>query len=536
MRSRLRELLHRLRIFLKSIRFQLTLWAAGTLAIILVAFSAFIYVRQAQSMVYEAQSQLQLKSQQLEGLYRMSVQGESDADHPLPPSLASRGGVMLPDNMTLAVVAPDGQTLQTAGNIDSAEVSQIFTAWQTRGQPNQPAFSPTPLSLPGFASARDSVIYLVTPLFAERRWIGLIILGRPVDPNGQLPRLLVTLLVGSLGILALILAGGYWLVGTALYPIRTITRTARAIGESDLRRRLNLKREDELGELAGTFDQMLDRLQAAFDRQRQFTADASHELRTPLTIVGLETDRALEKQRSPQEYESALQVIRSENEFMSHLVNELLTLARLDSGQIALKSEALDLSDLTLEVMERLAPLARHKQVGLYTGELPETPIHGDRQYLTLMITNLVENAIKYSPEKQGAVQVNTGTRLENGATRAWLRVEDNGPGIRAENLPHLFDRFYRVDKARARDADEGQPDGVGLGLAIVQWVARAHQGEVSVSSQVGEGTTFEVRLPASTNSPPSPDPFPRFGGRGRGMGPAQYNALYAHWNHLSPF
>ena len=140
---------------------------------------------------------------------------------------------------------------------------------------------------------------------------------------------------------------------------------------------------------------MLNRLESAFDRQRQFTADASHELRTPLTIVDLETARALDHRRTVDEYERALHVIRSENDFMTHLVNNLLTLARMDSGRAVIKPEEIDLSDLAVEVMERLEPLAREKGVELQARDLPETIILGDRQYLTQMLSNLVENAIK---------------------------------------------------------------------------------------------------------------------------------------------
>ncbi|MEJ2353846.1 MAG: HAMP domain-containing protein, partial [Anaerolineales bacterium] len=142
-----------------------------------------------------------------------------------------------------------------------------------------------------------------------------------MDPTGQLHRLFLTLLVGGLGMLVIALAGGYWLADRAMRPVKTITLAAQQISETDLSRRLNLGRQDELGKLADTFDQMLARLQAAFDRQRQFTADASHELRTPLTIVNLEASRALDGKRSRQEYQQALSLIQSENEFMSRLVS-----------------------------------------------------------------------------------------------------------------------------------------------------------------------------------------------------------------------
>jgi two-component system OmpR family sensor kinase len=257
--------------------------------------------------------------------------------------------------------------------------------------------------------------------------------------------------------------------------------------------------------LADTFDAMLGRLQAAFDRQRQFTADASHELRTPLTIVGLEADQALSRHRSSEDYERAFKVIKSENEFMAHLVNDLLTLARMDAGQTTLRMETIDLSDIALDVVERLSSLAKRSDVTIDLGELPEVSIQGDHQHLSQMLTNLVENAIKYAGGRGHQVHIETGSHSNGAGAYGWVRVEDDGPGIPAEHLPHLFDRFYRVDKSRTRqqdetlEADQGKaPEGSGLGLSIVQWVAQAHGGMVNVRSELGKGSCFEVELPLS--------------------------------------
>jgi signal transduction histidine kinase len=161
---------------------------------------------------------------------------------------------------------------------------------------------------------RDNYLFVVAPITLNHAAIGSLILGSPIDPTGQMDRLLLTLVFGNIATLAIALAGGYWLADRAMRPVRMITRAAREISETDLSHRLNLGARDELGELADTFDGMLSRLQAAFSRQRQFTADASHELRTPLTIINLETGRALAARRTRQEYERALTVIQSENE------------------------------------------------------------------------------------------------------------------------------------------------------------------------------------------------------------------------------
>ncbi len=327
-------------------------------------------------------------------------------------------------------------------------------------------------------------------------------LALPLDPRGQLKRLFITLVV-LIGLTLLVsFAGGFWLADRAMRPVKTIADKARSIGETDLSQRFNLPQKDEIGQLAETFDSMLARLESAFARQRQFTADASHELRTPLTIVNLETTRALSASRPAKEYQRALQVIQSENELMSHLVNDMLTLARMDARQESLHQEPLDLSDLALDVVERLMPLANRQEIKLETGELPEVLILGDRQSLTQMLTNLVENAIKYTAQNgptKCAMSSSKQVRILS-RTLGWVRVSDTGPGIPGEHLAHLFDRFYRVDESRTRGEDtsndESSPTGSGLGLAIVESIAKLHGGNIEVKSELGKGSIFEIIFP----------------------------------------
>jgi signal transduction histidine kinase len=295
--------------------------------------------------------------------------------------------------------------------------------------------------------------------------------------------------------------GGYWLAGKALRPVKMITRTANEINATDLRRRLNLQRKDEFGELAATFDQMLGRLDAAFKRQTQFTADASHELRTPLTIIDLEINRALTQLYTPEEYRQILETVQTENEQMTAIVNNLLLLARADTGQIVLHLQELDLSDIALANVERLLPLAKQSGITLSTGDLPELLVNGDQQYLNRMMMNLIENAIKYTRGRGTHVHVEVTAKA---STWGIFRVQDDGPGIAEEHLPYLFDRFYRADKARSHREQKlstgtpagEQQGGTGLGLSIVQWIVQAHKGEVLVESKMGDGSTFEVRLP----------------------------------------
>jgi signal transduction histidine kinase len=518
MRSKITALAARALTSAQSIRFRIALWFIAILALILFAFSAFIYTRQARDLNAETIEQLATKARQLEMYYRVALRQGSALDHDdtVPPGALQNDVPLLRDNEVLVLLGPRGNVIQQMGPITKADVNNLIQAWQRSG--SQPA--PLTYRLPNGQNGAEYVF--VRGSVQAERLRGLIILGSPLDASGQMQRLLLTLLLGSAGILFIAFAGGYWLAGRAMRPVKIITHTAREISDTDLSRRLRLGGRDELGELANTFDEMLDRLQAGFERQRQFTADASHELRTPLSIITLETGRALAHARSAEEYERALRTIQSENELMGHVVNDLLTLARMDAGQTVLKPALLDLSDVALDVIERLAPLAKQRHVELVAGELPEVPVHGDRPFLIQMLTNLVENGIKYSSGVNGheymgheymghenvgddyvghgRVLIETGLSATGPHPQGWVRVCDNGAGIPADHIPKLFDRFYRVDQARSRapelSPNDASPGGSGLGLSIVQWIVRAHGGQIHVQSQVGAGSTFEVRLP----------------------------------------
>ena len=283
-------------------------------------------------------------------------------------------------------------------------------------------------------------------------------------------------------------AGGLFLAGRALDPIDRITRAAAAIGADDLSRRLNFHgSHDEVGRLAATFDRMLERLDRAFRRQRQFTADGSHELRTPLTMLASQIDVALERKRTVADYEELLRSLRDDAARMTQLVGELLTLARADAGQQLLNREQLDLGELVSGVVQAMQSLALQREVQLTEQAQPHVAVSGDQTRLSQLLINLVDNALRYT-SAGGNVRVTVAER----AGWAELRVEDTGVGIAAEHLPHLFQRFYRADPARART-----DGGAGLGLAIAQWIAEAHGGQISVDSEFGRGSTFTVRLPA---------------------------------------
>jgi heavy metal sensor kinase len=467
---------------LHSVRFRLVLWFTVILAIILFAFSTFLFYTQSRNLQAEAVRELDRRVTSLLQFVQSGMsQGMGQIS--LPQGL-------LRDTDVFLIVSPDGQVLASQGPIPARQVLQILSAGlQSNSQAGEGSV------VYWTSTSSQNYLFIPTQVHDHMGVDIVVIFGGILDPGALVNRFLFTLIIGSLLTLLIAVIGGFWLADRVMRPVKTITQAARAISETDLSLRLNLKNKDELGELANTFDAMLARLQAAFERQRQFVADASHELRTPLTIVNLETSRALETHRSQPEYQHALKIIHAENDFMTSLVNDLLVLARMDAGQTAMEKNPLDLSDLVVDTIERLTPLAVRNGVTLQAGNLPETYILGDRQYLLQMLSNLVENAIKYTTGDKKLVSAETGS--SDGIT--WVRVSDTGPGIATEDIPHLFERFYRVDKARTRDTeletDPNLPSGSGLGLSIVQWIVQAHGGEIHLESTPGSGSTFEVRF-----------------------------------------
>jgi signal transduction histidine kinase len=475
----------RISSILHSIRFRLVLWFTAILALVLIVFSAFIYVNQTRDILGESVFSLDRKMAALGVTLTVTPDGIL-----VPPGV-------LQDTDVLVFTDPNGQVLASHGPLPAKDAQTLADRAMQEYQQRLNSSGSVVSWMEGTGSPRTNYVFVTVPLQSGFRRNGLVILGSPADPYRLETRLLFTLTAGSLATLIIALLGGYWLADRAMRPVHTITQAARTIGETDLSRRLNMKSKDELGELANTFDGMLERLQAAFERQRQFVADASHELRTPLTIVNLETSRTLASLRKPEEYRQALSIIHSENDFMTALVNDLLTLARMDAGQAVMESQPIDLSDVAVETIERLTPLAVRNSVRLEAGDLPEAHILGDRQHLIQMVSNLVDNGIKYAAGDHKKVSIETGSTGET----AWVRISDNGPGIAPEHLPHLFDRFYRIDQSRTRAGDDSTdsktPGGSGLGLSIVQWIAQSHHGEIKVDSLVGTGTTFEVRFKA---------------------------------------
>jgi heavy metal sensor kinase len=292
---------------------------------------------------------------------------------------------------------------------------------------------------------------------------------------------------GALVFLALAVAGGAFLSRQALRPVAEGIRAARRLDPEDLSGRLpTTGAGDELDELAAAFNGLLDRLAADHAQVIRFTADASHELRGPLAAMRAAIEVALQRPRGPEEYRNVLASLGEQCERLTALVNGLLLLARADAGEVAIDREPVDLARVAADVVEMFEPLADERGIRLTAETDGTATVAGDPSRLRQLVTNLADNAIRFT-EPGGRVTVAVG--VETPEARAVLRVADTGIGIPPEHLPHVFERFYQADAARASG-------GCGLGLSICRWIVKAHGGRIDARSKPGEGTEFTVNLP----------------------------------------
>ena len=317
---------------------------------------------------------------------------------------------------------------------------------------------------------------------------------QPLDKSMLQLRLL--LLIGvPLAILAAAL-GGMFIAKKAFDPIDRIVRTAQSISAEHLDKRLEIgKVDDEVTRLSRTLNAMFDRIEEAFRLQKQFTADASHELKTPLTILLGEMEVALSNRRTSKVYVDTLMSAVEEIRRINKIVDELLTMARLESGQLRLQRQPIRLDELLLDAVSKTSAYASQRSINInfevldrQAEESREVVVQGDEDKLLSVFINLLDNAIKYSGGSNTIRVV-----LTSDDSSATVQIIDRGIGIDAEDLPHVFDRFYRADKARSSD---GSKRGTGLGLSITRSLVEAHGGRVEIKSEKGSGTTVTVKLP----------------------------------------
>jgi heavy metal sensor kinase len=316
-----------------------------------------------------------------------------------------------------------------------------------------------------------------------------VLVATPMDPTeATLSRVRMLLLWSTPVVLLLASLGGYWISRRALAPVDEITRSARVIGIQSLSQRLAVPASgDEIQRLSETWNGMLARLEAAVKRLSQFTADASHELRTPIALIRTTAELTLRRERSPETYREALRQVLLESERTTRLVEDLLLLARADAGLPSLPLERLELIPLVRDVCRQGQILAGARQLEI-SAEIPDEPVfvEANDPALRRMLLLLLDNAVKYTPSGGRII-----LSVDRGPAGATVAVSDTGIGIPETALPHVFERFYRVDESRNRDAG-----GTGLGLSIAKWIAERHHASLEAESVVGQGSVFRIRFP----------------------------------------
>jgi len=334
------------------------------------------------------------------------------------------------------------------------------------------------------------------PLMEKGQLIGILQVGAPMQESAAVINALFYILILGIPLAVTLASGiGWFLAKKALRPVDEITRTAKKIEAGSLNERLKVAGpKDEIGRLAETFNDMIARLELSFKQMKQFTADASHELKTPLTVLKGEMEIALKTEKTVEGLRNIIQSSLEEIDKMNAIVKSLLDLARIDS-RIKLAKDKVKLDEIIEERFNQTMPLARYKGVDMKIIKNEKVIIFGDMLRIGQLIFNLIDNSIKYTV-KGGRIEIS----LEHEDGWAIITVLDTGIGIAKEDIPYIFDRFYRIDKART-SASVGGEGGVGLGLSICKEIVDAHEGRIEVRSEVGKGSTFKVYLPITNKT-----------------------------------
>lgn len=375
-----------------------------------------------------------------------------------------------------------------------AEGSPYFGLWTSDGKLLESLNLPEELLDSGQQNVEGTRIQRIRRAGREGRELsqpgprGLrMVTGRFIDKELQELRQLAWLLFATgLGVLVVGFGGGWFLSKRAIRPIEDISEAAERVSASNLSERVPIdENKSELGRLARVLNGTFERLEAGFQEQRRFVADASHELRTPVSVILAQTETSLVRERSAEEYREVVEACHRAARRMKALVSSLLTLARSDSGELALERQTCDLKSITEDVAVMVAPLAEERGVRVELN-LEDAAVHGDPEAMSQVLANLLTNAISYN-ESGGHVEVG----LKPVDERVVLTIQDTGVGIPEEHRDQIFKRFYRVEEERTRKVG-----GSGLGLAISRQIIEAHAGSIGFESEVGVGTTFTVSLP----------------------------------------
>src|ERR1043165_8337547 len=459
-----------------SVRTRLTLWYAGVLGLSLIAFALLIYYAAAAIFHQRQDESLHSTAQTVASAYVEELEEQH--------SLAKAGEVVLAEltfpNHYVEVIDNTGRPIAWSKNLSGKTFAiPLFTVEQARAR------SSGVVTVDGLRAA-------VVPLSADQN-LGFAVVAEPLSViEDGLRQLRSDFFAGVLLVLLLACAGGYFLARKSLAPIASMNSQTQRISAENLSARLDVTNpRDELGRLATTINDLLARLENSFKEQQRFIADASHELRTPLAVLRGETEVALGKERTVDEYQQSLSLIQDEAERLSRIVEDLFILARQPiNTRAALNNERVSLNEAVRDCARAAQVLAFRKGVRLKVeNDSPSIDLNGDEDLIKRMLLNLLDNAVKYTP---AGGEISLALVRQNG--NAEIVVRDTGVGIPAEAQPRVFDRFYRVDKARARAMG-----GAGLGLSIAQWIVEVHGGEITVTSAPGQGSSFTVLLPVKS-------------------------------------
>ncbi len=458
-----------------SIRWRLTLWYGAVLALVLAVFGAAVYLMMRHALLARAGAGLLMESAEVEQEIGRATEGE------LLKTWLERRFAHHP-GFDIQVSTAGGQSIFRSERIQDSGLPVPSRP----PDPGQTLVLDRDLDRGRFYISNRGVLGPDGPLVVQ--------VAAPLAQNDrELGELLAVLWLA--GFLALVgaLAGGYFLARRALAPVDRMASEAGAVTAAHLDRRLQVgKHGDELDRLAATLNGMIARLQRSFEETRRFTADAAHELRTPLAVIHNAAEVALSGPHEPEENRRFFEDILEEEEQLKRLTEQLLFLCREDAGLLPEVRKPVSLDSIVLQSAEPMKELAAANGVTLRVANLRACRIAGDPDGLRRLLFNLLDNAIKYTPEG-GKVEIRC--RSQNGS--AELTVSDSGIGIPPEHIPHLFERFYRVDPARSREAGS-----TGLGLSICQVITRSHGGAIRLESQPGRGTTVVVTFPLMRSEP----------------------------------
>lgn len=480
---------------LDSVRARLTLWYTAVLVLVLVALSlmtGFVFLR-------SVERRMDADLVELSDTFLVTLRAEME-DQPGPDSFKIAAKVAIAEHLfrdhVYGIVDVTGKVIVSslegvpAGSAKSSPPAELLSA------PSFQQFladaSPAEQFFGKVRGGRNGYRAFARHLSVRGNTYILVIL-QSLHPQKEMLEEVTETFAWVIPIAILLASGGgYFLARKSLAPVVAMSSQAGRIGAANLHERLAVHNErDELGHLARSFNSLLDRLSESFERQRRFMADASHELRTPVAILRGEAEVALSQQaRSLDEYRESLGVLHQEAERLTHIVEDLFTLTRADAGQYPLQPRDFYLDELVTECVHSARTLALAKKISLTFDGAAESPIHADESLLRRMILNLLDNAIKYTPEG-GRVTV----ACQRESDEYVLSITDTGTGIPAELQPRIFERFFRADEARSRSQSDG--GGAGLGLAISRWIAEAHQGRLEVTRSDSKGSTFTAALPA---------------------------------------